>query len=276
MDSPLILCTIRSMPGSELIFLYGEAVPACTHHIDKQYVGYCTLQYMSAGAVDLWLGPRHYRMEGRWFWSAYPGPRVRFHAAGGRRSWDHRYLAFQGPLLRRWEREGLFPVSPRRAPEGSDYGARFDELLRQSRRTDRRGVRRAIHLLEGILLELADAPIPADTPPAPWLDRATQRIAAWAVKGAGESPIGYATLAEELGTSESTLRRRFHDATGTSPHGYLLQCRAAEARRLLGETDLPVKAIADRLGYRDVYFFSRQFRQLTGVPPATYRRSRQG
>lgn len=264
------------MASTELIFLYGEAVPACTHHIDKQYVGYCTLQYMSAGAVDLWLGSRRHLLEGRWFWSAYPGPRVRFHAAAGRASWDHRYLAFQGPLLKRWEREGLFPVPPRRAPDGVDYGPRFDELLRQSRRTDRRGVRRAIHLLEGILLELADAPAPAAAPPPAWMERATRRIAEWAVEGEGDRRVDYARLAEELRTSESTLRRRFHEATGTSPHGYLLQCRAAEARRLLGETDLPVKAIADRLGYRDVYFFSRQFRQLTGVPPATYRRSRQG
>jgi AraC-like DNA-binding protein len=261
------------MASTDLVFLYGEAVPRCTHHIDKQYVGYCTLQYMAGGAVDFWIGPRHHLLEGRWFWSAYPGPRVRFHAAPGHESWDHRYLAFQGPLLKRWEQEGLFPLPPRRPP--ADYSARFDELLHLSRRTDRRGVRRAIHLLEGILLELADAPAPAAAPPAPWLDRATRQIAAWAVEGAKDRPADYAALAGRLGTSESTLRRRFHEATGTSPHGYLLQCRAAEARRLLGETDLPVKAIATRLGYRDVYFFSRQFRQLTGVPPATYRRSRQ-
>jgi len=50
----------------------------------------------------------------------------------------------------------------------------------------------------------------------------------------------------------------------------------AKARQMLGETELPLKTIADRLGYRDVYFFSRQFRKLSGVPPAAYRRSRQG
>jgi len=61
-----------------------------------------------------------------------------------------------------------------------------------------------------------------------------------------------------------------------SPHAYLLQCRATSARRLLGETDLPIKSIAQQLGYRDVYFFSRQFRQMTGVPPAVYRHSRHG
>ena len=138
---------------------------------------------------------------------------------------------------------------------------------------DRRSHLRAIHQLEGLLLDLADAPAP-DAPAAPWFDAAVAQIAAWAKRGASSEP-DYAALAERFGTSASTLRRRFVEATGTSPHGYLLQCRAAFARELLGSTNLPVKAIADRLGYRDVYFFSRQFRQLVGVPPAAYRRTRQ-
>lgn len=257
--------------AADLVFLFGESVPACDHQIDKRYVGYSTLQYMSAGGVELWVDEKRFVMEGAWFWSAYPGPRIRFGAADGYRSWAHRYLAFQGPLVRRWEREGLFPVPPRPAPRGADYGPRFDDLLLHARRADRRGVRRAVHLLEGMLLELAEEG-DAAAPPIPWLGRAMKRIAAWAAGGTPD----YAALAAELGKSESTLRRRFQEVAGTSPHTYLLQCRAAEARRLLGETDLPVKAIADRLGYRDVYFFSRQFRQLAGVPPAAYRRSRQG
>jgi AraC-like DNA-binding protein len=57
---------------------------------------------------------------------------------------------------------------------------------------------------------------------------------------------------------------------------YVLQCRANAARQLLTETDLPVKLIARQLGYQDVFFFTRQFRKFTGVPPALYRKSRQG
>lgn len=258
------------MAAGELIFLYGESVPRCTHHIDKHYVGYCTLQYMASGAVELWVGPRQYSLEGRWFWSAYPGPRMRFHSAGSA-GWSHRYIAFQGPLLKRWEREGLFPIPPLQPPGGVDYASRFDQLLRYSRRTDAAGIRRAIHLLEGILLELAEEGAAAG-PAAPWIDRARDALSASIVT----SSLDYSVLAADLGISESTFRRRFREATGASPHAFVLQCKAAEARRLLGESDLPIKAIADRLGYRDVYFFSRQFRQLTGVPPGAYRRSRQG
>jgi AraC-like DNA-binding protein len=45
----------------------------------------------------------------------------------------------------------------------------------------------------------------------------------------------------------------------------------SEAGRLLLESPLPIKAIADRLGFSDVHFFTRQFRQFLGVPPATFR-----
>ncbi len=260
------------MSRAELVFLYGESVPACTHAIDKHYAGYHTLQYMNAGAVELWVGERRFVLEGRCFWSAYPGPRFRFRAAPGHSTWSHRYIAFQGKLVKRWEREKLFPVPPGKAPAGVDFGRRFDDLLKCSQRSDARSVRRATHLLEGMLIELAETRQTPDEP-APWLGPMTRALETAAPTDA--HPPDYAEIAENAGISERTLRRRFRAATGTSPHAYLLQRRTEEAKRLLGETDLPVKAIATRLGYADVYFFSRQFRQLAGVPPAAYRKSRQ-
>jgi AraC-like DNA-binding protein len=172
--------------------------------------------------------------------------------------------------LKRWKREGLFPITPRQPVGDVDFGPRFDELLRQSRRTDRTGVRRAIHLLEGILIELAEAPGPTARH-VPWLDAMIDRLTA-----PGAELPDYAAMADQAGISESTLRRAFRKVMGTSPHAYRLQALTAEARRLLAETRLPIKSIAMQLGYRDVYFFSRQFKQITGVPPATYRRSAEG
>jgi transcriptional regulator GlxA family with amidase domain len=54
-----------------------------------------------------------------------------------------------------------------------------------------------------------------------------------------------------------------------------LQSRIAAARHLLSDTDLPIKQIAARLGYSNVYFFSRQFTAMAGVSPGIYRTSRQ-
>ena len=259
----------RTMPADDLIFLFGEFVPRCTHDIDKVF-DYQTLQYMAAGEVELSIDSRSYALSGANFWSCYPGPRIAFHVASGRKSWAHRYIAFRGALVERWKTDGLFPIEPQACPPRMEFDQRFDRVLSLSRQSDRMSVLRAIHELEGMLIDLAEARQHPQQHPE-WLGKILARL-----REPGEDDPRYDELAKEFGMTASTLRRRFRSATGSSPHQYVLQNRIAEARRMLGETDEPIKSIAKRLGYRDVYFFTRQFRSLTGVPPAMYRRSRQG
>jgi AraC-like DNA-binding protein len=260
---------------SDLTFLHGESVPRCAHVIDKHFVGYQTLQYMSAGAVDLSIGDEPRALRGRWFWSAYPGPRIAFHAAAQSKHWRHRYLAFRGPRVERWQADGLFPVPPQPAPKDRDFGPPFDRLLDYSVRRNGEpfAAIRATHMLEELLIELAEDRAAATKRPA-WLRAAVAQLDAAARTG-GDVPTDYAAIADRLGMAEVTFRRRFRELMNVPPHEYVLQSRVAEARRLLAEGDEPIKTIAARLGYRDVYFFSRQFKRFTGVPPALFRKSRQ-
>ena len=258
----------------ELTFLYGESVPRCTHRIDKQFVGYNTLQYMSAGAVELTIGRERQELQGRCFWSAYPGPRIAFHAAPPTRAWRHRYIAFRGPRVQRWVNDGLFPIAPQPAPGDREFGDRFDHLLDFSIRRSGEpfAALRATHILEELLIELAEERTAGRSRPA-WVKAA---IAKLDMAARGDATVDHQKIAEELGMAEVTFRRKFRAATGAPPHEYVLQSRVSEARRLLGETDLPIKSIAQGLGYNDVYFFSRQFKRFAGVPPALFRKSRQG
>ncbi len=43
---------------------------------------------------------------------------------------------------------------------------------------------------------------------------------------------------------------------------------------MLVETDLTIKAISDSLEYQNVHYFTRQFKQFVGMPPARFRRTR--
>ena len=52
--------------------------------------------------------------------------------------------------------------------------------------------------------------------------------------------------------------------------------RFAAARRFLGQDDLTIAEIADRLGYSGANNFGRAFRRLGGITPTQFRRSHKG
>lgn len=258
---------------NELIFLHASATAVCDARVDKHFVGYSTLQFMEQGALELWYGDEVRELvcqeDACWFWTAYPGPRIRFHAARAAHFWNHRYAAFSGPLLQHWQRSGLWFEGAQLSPEPAKMAHEFDRLLGLIAQAGPWGPRRAVHCLEGILLELAQARDSAAQDDA-WLQKARESL-----EHCHEFQPDYARLARQLGMGTSTFRRKFKAATGCSPHDYVLAMRLQRARARLGETNLPLKAIAAELGYRDVNYFSTQFKHGTGVSPALYRRSRQ-
>ena len=79
-------------------------------------------------------------------------------------------------------------------------------------------------------------------------------------------------LAAELGVSASALNRLFRQRLGISPMRYRLECRIARADYLLRNTMLSAKEIAYRLGYCNQFYFSQEFRRLTGLTPRAVRR----
>ncbi|MDD5349033.1 MAG: AraC family transcriptional regulator [Chthoniobacteraceae bacterium] len=253
--------------SADLIFLHGFHTRRCDSRVDKHFEGYYTIQLISAGAVELFYDGTRHGIEPGTYWPAYPGPHIRFHPAPGHRWWTHRYVAFCGPLATRWMADGLFPVEPQTAPPGWEPEREFDRLLALMHGSGRWDADRARNALERLLIELA-ACRARPREPQPWLEKTLARLA-----DTGKPAVDYAELAAEAGLSSSGLRRQFKSATGVSLHAYALQCRISAARTLLAENALPIKEIAERLGYRDAYFFSRQFRQWSGMPPAAYRKS---
>lgn len=78
--------------------------------------------------------------------------------------------------------------------------------------------------------------------------------------------------AARVGLSPDYFSRLFARQTGESFRAYVLRVRMERALHLLEETRMKVSEIAESLGYRDVYLFSRQFRSTYGVPPSHVRK----
>lgn len=78
-------------------------------------------------------------------------------------------------------------------------------------------------------------------------------------------------LAQMAGMSVSHFIRSFRQVMGTSPIDWLRQERIAQAKHRLLESNEPVKEIARQCGYRDPYFFSKDFHKIVGMPPTRFR-----
>jgi AraC family transcriptional regulator, arabinose operon regulatory protein len=79
------------------------------------------------------------------------------------------------------------------------------------------------------------------------------------------------TVAEMAGRatlSRAQFTRRFVKQFGMSPAQYLIQARIDRAHQLLTESGMTVTETAAALGYTDVPYFSRQYKQRTGRTPS--------
>ena len=84
--------------------------------------------------------------------------------------------------------------------------------------------------------------------------------------------IDYDGLAVKFRLSRRSLERRFKQATGLTPLGYLQQLRVESAKRLLEEGSRSFNEITNLVGYEDIPFFRKVFMKLTGLRPKEYQR----
>jgi transcriptional regulator GlxA family with amidase domain len=93
---------------------------------------------------------------------------------------------------------------------------------------------------------------------------------AWINQNLAEN-ISLSALADQAGMSERSFSRRYAEATGMTPGRAVEQLRVEAARRLLLESRLPVKRIAQRCGFGSEETMRRSFNRLLAVAPQDYR-----
>ena len=89
-------------------------------------------------------------------------------------------------------------------------------------------------------------------------------------------PWTLARLAREIGMSRSVLATRFARLVGHPPMQYLTRWRMQVAARLLADGSDKVATVALEVGYDSEAAFSRAFKRVAGVPPASWRARQAG
>jgi len=86
-----------------------------------------------------------------------------------------------------------------------------------------------------------------------------------------DGQLGLQAMAGLLGLSEGYFIRAFKNATGKSPHSYLIDRRLAKARALMRDSTASLAEIAHTCGFNSQAHMATTFRQRLGVSPAQLR-----
>ena len=84
-------------------------------------------------------------------------------------------------------------------------------------------------------------------------------------------PHSVESLADAAGMSRSSFAERFSAAYGSGPKKLLRELRMNLACSLLKQSDLPVKRIAELVGFQSRSAFTRTFESITGKSPRNFR-----
>lgn len=79
-------------------------------------------------------------------------------------------------------------------------------------------------------------------------------------------------LSDEMGLSKVYLCRIFKKQKDMTPIDYFTRLKIDSAKTLLTEhPSMPLREISDALGFNDMYYFSKVFKRVAGVPPSELR-----
>ncbi len=247
-------------------------VQECRARIGKHFHDYYVLDYNHGGELTLQLDndqPMPLKSPVAWF--TFPGPFFRFGPASRDGCWDHRHISFRGERVMAWAKAGLVnfktrsPVFPVSDPER--FAGQMDEIMAYLE-SPAYGSERAVQMFEGLLLQLHEkravrtASSPAEVKILDFITR---------IDGTPEQHWDCRQVARRLGLSYPHFRLLFRGLTGLPPGQYIRCRRMEKSARLLRQSRMEIKDIANQVGYEDIFHFSKLFKKHFRVSPGRFR-----
>jgi AraC-like DNA-binding protein len=84
--------------------------------------------------------------------------------------------------------------------------------------------------------------------------------------------LNLSNISEQIGISSSRLNEIFKTYTGMTPYQFYIHIKIHKAEGLLEQENVSVKEVAFKMGFEDPYYFSRLFKNKTGVAPSVWKK----
>ncbi|HEY3331748.1 MAG TPA: AraC family transcriptional regulator [Capsulimonadaceae bacterium] len=194
------------------------------------------------------------------------------HAYGPTRGarWSELYVTFDGPVFDLWREMGVLDETRpiRRLAPVTIWQRRIETLLTVNDRLQPIPASVTVARFLALLTEMlaAGATEQADNLENRWHSRALHKLGSEL-----GSDLSIQDVAADVGMSYELFRKKFVAETGISPARYRTKKRVVAAAEILYRTNMPLKQIAEHLGFSNEFNLSRCFKQLTGYSPREYR-----
>ncbi|MBQ9356929.1 MAG: helix-turn-helix domain-containing protein [Prevotella sp.] len=100
-----------------------------------------------------------------------------------------------------------------------------------------------------------------------------QSVIEYVEKNISNSEADVSQMADACSMSRSALQRHIKQATGLTPVEFLREARMNHARQLLRTTMQTVSEVAYNCGFNDPKYFSRYFKNSTGMSPSEFKQN---
>lgn len=84
------------------------------------------------------------------------------------------------------------------------------------------------------------------------------------------NPITIPELAKKVGLNENKLKRSFKQAFGSTVNQYIIRKRLEYSKVLLISGSFSIQEVAEKVGYKNVSFFTRKFKEKFGMLPKDF------
>lgn len=186
--------------------------------------------------------------------------------------WKENYIGFHGPAVRFFTAYPLF--TPRKPViHAGVHEEILDSFLRIFERIEKEppGFQQ---IASGEIIKLLGQLVTFEKQKE-FSGKAIGRIiekARFAMRNEADNSFDLEKFTAENNIGYSFFRRMFKNFTGIPPRQYFLQLKLMRAKELLQGTDKSIKEISYQLGFESIYYFSRFFKQKTGMSPSEFRK----